>query len=154
VEINIPQPSIFTGSHYRDLSGLEPLPIVKQWIVEGAPEATAKKLMETGDGASFFVWDCTAGSFRWRYAEDEIVCIIAGEVFIMDDVNSRERRLGEGDMAFFPAGSSALWRVPVRVRKLALFQREVLIVRAWKSLKRRWPRIVARRYARLSRVLK
>ncbi len=146
MEINVPRPSIFISSYYRDLIGLEPLPIVKEWIVEGAPDATAKMLMETSDGTSFaIVWDCTAGSFRWRYAEDETVCLIAGEVFITDDDSGQERRLGEGDMAFFPAGASALWRVPARVRKLAVFQRKPFIARARNSLRRRWTGIIAHR---------
>jgi uncharacterized cupin superfamily protein len=138
VEINIPRPSIFSSSYYRDLIGLEPLPLVKEWIVEGAPQATAKMLMEMRGGNAFaIVWDCTAGSFRWRYAEDETICIISGEAFIMDDDSGLERRIGQGDMAFFPAGSSALWRIPACVRKLAVFQRKLFIVRAWNSLKRR-----------------
>jgi uncharacterized cupin superfamily protein len=140
-KIHDPQPAIFASSYYRDLTGLEPSPIVKDWIVEGAPEATARMLMEARDGISYtVVWDCTAGSFRWRYGRDETVFIVSGEVFITDD-SGEERRLGEGDMAFFPAGSSAMWRVPTRVRKLAVLRRItvphslVFILRAWNSLK-------------------
>lgn len=140
-KIHETRPSVFAGGYYRDLSGLESWPIAKDWIIEGAPEATAKYLMETHDGTSFtVVWDCTAGSFRWHYGQDETVYIVSGEVFIRDD-SGEERRLGEGDMAFFPAGSSALWRIPKRVRKIAVLQRVnfpksvVYILRAWISLR-------------------
>jgi uncharacterized protein len=138
---NNPRPSIFAGSYYRNFDALEPSPIVTDWIIDGAPEATAKYLMETRDGTSFtVVWDCTAGSFRWRYGEDETVYIVSGEVFITDD-GGEERRLAEGDMAFFPAGSSAVWRIPERVRKLAVLNRVsfpkplVSILRTLKSLR-------------------
>lgn len=118
-----PRPSVFAASYHRNLDGLEPCPINKDWIIEGTPEATAKYLMETRDGTAFtVVWDCTAGSFRWHYGKDETVYIVSGEVFITDE-GGEQRRLAAGDMAFFPAGSSAVWRVPQRVRKIAILQR-------------------------------
>jgi hypothetical protein len=46
-----------------------------------------------------------------------------GEVFITE--KSEERRLGQGDMAFFPAGSSCVWRVTDRVRKVAVMRKSL-----------------------------
>jgi uncharacterized cupin superfamily protein len=99
---------------------LSPAPIEPGWIVEGRPEARAKELARSGDGTSVVVaWSCTAGRFRWHYSVDETVHIISGEVFVTKE-DGVERRLGPGDMAFFPAGSSSMWRVPTEVRKLAV----------------------------------
>jgi hypothetical protein len=66
--------------------------------------------------------------------------VVAGEVFITDK-NGEERRLGPGDLGFFPAGTSCIWRVPERVRKIAV-TRETLWrpvgvgLKIWKRLLR------------------
>jgi uncharacterized protein len=118
---------------------LEPAPIVPGWIIEGDPQARAKELARSDDGTSVVVaWSCTAGRFHWHYSVDETVHVISGEVFITND-DGHERRLGPGDMAFFPAGSSSLWRVPCSVRKLAVCRHSLpqplgLALRAWKKL--------------------
>jgi uncharacterized cupin superfamily protein len=49
------------------------------------------------------VWECNAGRFIWDYGVDETVVVISGEVFITAN-GEKEKRLGEGDTAFFPAG--------------------------------------------------
>ena len=104
---------------------LEPNPIPSRWIIEGSPEACAKNLAVSEDGSSWVVaWSCTAGRFVWHYSVDETVHIISGEVFITDEKGS-ERRLGPGDMAFFPSGSSSTWYVPNAVRKLAVCRHSV-----------------------------
>jgi hypothetical protein len=83
-------------------------------------------------------WSCTAGRFAWHYTVEETAHFICGEVFITDEKGD-VRRLGPGDMAFFPAGSSSLWHVPVEVRKLAVC-RHVMprpfghLLRAWNKL--------------------
>jgi uncharacterized protein len=118
---------------------LGPAPIQPGWIVEGKPEARAKELARSGDGTSVVVaWSCTAGRFHWHYSVDETVHIISGEVFVTDE-DGLERRLGPGDMAFFPAGSSSMWHVPSRVRKLAVCRHSLpqplgFALRAWKKL--------------------
>jgi glyoxylate utilization-related uncharacterized protein len=70
------------------------------------------------------VWECTAGRFNWNYNEDEIVMVIAGEVFITTE-NGEERRLSQGEMAFFPAGSSCTWRVSDRIKKIAILRKDL-----------------------------
>ena len=118
---------------------LKPAPIVPGWIIEGDPQAQAKELARSDDGTSVVVaWSCTAGRFHWHYSVDETVHVISGEVFITND-DGHERRLGPGDMAFFPAGSSSLWRVPCSVRKLAVCRHSLpqplgFALRAWKKL--------------------
>jgi uncharacterized protein len=118
---------------------LDPAPINPGWIVEGTPQARARELARSADGTAVVVaWSCTAGRFNWHYTVEETVHVISGEVFVTDE-SGAERRLGPGDMAFFPAGSRSLWRVPVAVRKLAVC-RHVLpkplgfAVRAWRKL--------------------
>jgi len=99
---------------------LDPFPIEPGWVVEGIPEARAKELARSADGTAVVVaWSCTAGLFHWHYGVDETMHVISGEAFITC-LDGTERRLGPGDMAFFPAGSHSLWRVPCAVRKLAV----------------------------------
>ena len=99
---------------------LQDSPIPANWIIEGSPQARAKGLATSADGASWIAaWSCTAGRFNWHYSVDETVSIISGEVLVTDE-KGRERRLGPGDMAFFPAGTHSVWYVPKEVRKLAM----------------------------------
>ena len=65
------------------------------------------------------MWSCTPGRFAWHYAVDEILQIIAGEVFVTDEMG-RIHRLGPGDVAYFPAGSCTVWQVTEEVRKVAV----------------------------------
>ena len=99
---------------------LAPDPIPAHWIIEGTPQARSKRLVQSADGTSMIMaWSCTAGRFNWHYAVDETLHIISGEVFVTDE-NGAVRRLGPGDMAFFPARSRSTWHVPHYVRKLAV----------------------------------
>jgi uncharacterized protein len=117
---------------------LDPAPIEPAWIIEGTPQARARELARSADGTAVVVaWSCTAGRFNWHYGVDETVHVISGEVFVTDE-HGTERRLGPGDMAFFPAGSHSLWRVPVAVRKLAVCRQALpkpvwFAVRAWRK---------------------
>jgi uncharacterized protein len=117
-------------------------PICPDWIVEGEPQARSRRLAESADGtASVMAWSCSAGRFDWRYAVDEAVHIISGEVFVTDH-NGQTKRLGPGDMAFFPAGSSSRWYVPNEVRKLAVCRHNMprlfgTLLRVWNKVARR-----------------
>jgi uncharacterized protein len=134
----MPQPIVFAPPAEVDLG---PAPIHPGWILAGTPEARSKQLVRSSDGASsVMAWSCTAGRFNWHYTVDETVHIISGEVFVTDD-NGEERRLGPGDMAFFPAGSRSTWRVPVAVRKLAVCRQAMPLpfgfaLRVWNRLAR------------------
>jgi uncharacterized cupin superfamily protein len=120
---------------------LDPAPITPAWILDGTPAAHNKRLSTSQDKTSFTVaWECTPGRFNWQYTEDETVYIISGEVFITTK-NGTERRLGPGDMAFFPAGSSCIWRVTKCVRKIAFLRKDMphllgLGIRVWHKLLR------------------
>jgi uncharacterized cupin superfamily protein len=99
---------------------LESAPIVNGWIKSGEPVARNKFLASSSDKmAHIMAWECTPGSFDWHYSEDETCVITSGEVFITQ-ANSQERRLGPGDMVFFPAGCLCHWRVTSKVRKVAI----------------------------------
>jgi hypothetical protein len=78
--------------------------------------------------------------FEWVYGEDEIVYIISGKVFIFTS-DGIERCLAAGDVAFFPGGSSCIWRVTETVRKVAIVRKDLpqLIgvgIRAWHKVLR------------------
>ena len=91
---------------------LRPLPIKPEWILGGSPEAWYKDVAISRDGMSeLVVWECSAGLFEWHYKKDESLIVISGEAFVTTE-NYRELRLGPGDVAFFPAGTSSTWRVP------------------------------------------
>ena len=51
---------------------LEAEPIPEDWILDGEPQARAKKMSMSRDWtSSIVVWDCTAGTFHWHYDQDE-----------------------------------------------------------------------------------
>ena len=95
-------------------------PIRPHWVIEGSPQVRSKRVAESVDGtSSVMVWASSAGKFNWYYAVEETLHIISGEVFVSDE-KGEVRRLGPGDMAFFPAGSRSTWHVPHHVLKLAV----------------------------------
>jgi len=108
-----------------DKAQLEPAPIRPEWILEGTPVAMCKQLsghkFGWGDACH---WSCTAGKFRWHYGWDETVMFLEGEVTITDD-NNNVYQGKPGTSLFFPAGTSAVWEIPVYIRKLAFNQKPV-----------------------------
>jgi uncharacterized cupin superfamily protein len=115
-------------------------PIRADWIVDGEPQARRSVLAKSQDRTSYMMsWECTPGRFNWHYPQDETVVIVSGEVFIAAD-GKGERRLGPGDFAFFPAGTSATWRVTATVRKIAHLREPiafplVLLMLGWRRVK-------------------
>jgi uncharacterized protein len=104
---------------------LTPAPISPDWILAGTPRARSKVLATSRDRTmSIMTWECTAGRFNWHYNQDEMVIVVSGEVFIIND-KGEERRLGQGDIAFFPAGSSCTWRVTDRIKKIAVLRKDL-----------------------------
>jgi uncharacterized cupin superfamily protein len=120
---------------------LEPQPIPKDWILSGTPVARSRSLSRSRDLASSIgVWDCTAGSFRWHYKQDETILVISGEAFLVSD-NGEERRFGPGDVGFFPAGTTRTWRVNDHLRKVAVLRETIgrplgFCLKVWKRLLR------------------
>jgi uncharacterized cupin superfamily protein len=118
----VPKPVVFAAP--ADVK-LDPAPIPASWIIEGNPQASSVQLAASADGAStIMAWACTAGRFKWHYTVDETIHIISGEVYVTDEKDN-VRRIGRGDMAFFPAASVSTWYVPDRVRKLAVCRQSI-----------------------------
>lgn len=101
---------------------LDAAPIEPSWVLAGVPVARAKTLAATADGRSeTALWDCTAGQFRWHFGVDETVHVLAGEV-VVTSPSGATSTLREGDVAFFPAGTSSVWTVESYVKKLAFLR--------------------------------
>ena len=104
---------------------LKPAPIAPNWIIEGQPEARAATLAITADGtSSVMAWSCSAGRFTWNYSFDETLHIISGEAFVTNE-KGEVRRIGAGDMVFFPAGSRSNWYIPHEIRKIAFCRQQM-----------------------------
>ena len=102
---------------------MTPAQINPDWVLEGRPITSAAEIAHTDDGSTkVYVWQTTASKFHWNYESDEIVQILDGEVFVADG-DGPERRLGPGDVAFFPVGARTTWRVPDHLRKIATLKR-------------------------------
>ena len=131
--------SIFVTA--TDSVRLEESPISRDCILAGAPEARSTMLARSQDRTSHIMaWECTAGEFVWHYAEDETIVVISGEAFVTDEAGM-ERRLAEGHVALFPAGSSSRWRVTRTIKKIAMLRKDLppplgIGVRAWHKLLR------------------
>src|SRR5207247_11344637 len=92
------------------------------WIHAAKAKKWSKEQALSYDPTSYvMVWDCTAGRFNWQYNKDETLVVISGEAFISDQ-NGGERRIGPGDIVFFQAGTSAAWRVPNYIKKVAFLR--------------------------------
>ena len=114
-------------------------PIPANWIIEGAPQVRSLRVAESADGtSSVMVWSCTPGRFNWHYTVDETLHVISGQVLVTDE-KGEVRRLGPGDMAFFPAGSRSVWQVVEPLRKLAVCRHSMprplgYALRAWNKM--------------------
>ncbi len=68
------------------------------------------------------MWDCTAGEFRWFFGWTKRCIFWEGEVHVTAEDGSVSI-LRAGDVAYFPAGTWATWRVDDYVRKVAFMRR-------------------------------
>ena len=118
---------------------VEAKPITPEWVLSGTPMSRTQALARSNDFTSnMVIWECSAGSFNWIYRQDEYLVVVSGEAFIKEG-EGQECRLGPGDFGFFPAGSTCTWRVPDRVRKVAIVRETLwrpigLGLKAWKKL--------------------
>jgi uncharacterized protein len=121
--------------------GASTAPIFPGWVLNGTPSTRAWNVTRSHDRRSnIVVWECTAGSFEWHYNSDETAVVVSGEVFITNE-RGEEQRLGPGDLGFFPAGTSCIWRVPEHVRKIAVLRQPIwlplaFVLWAWNKLLR------------------
>lgn len=96
--------------------------IPADWVLSGNPETRTKLLVRTHDFlAQVVIWECGAVSYKWHYNSDEAYIVISGEGFMTDE-KGNEHRFGAGDVAFFPAGTSATWRHPDHFKKVAVLK--------------------------------
>jgi uncharacterized protein len=120
-------------------ASLLPAPIPPEWILAGKPEARNTTLATTQDRtSSIIVWECTAGRFEWHFSKDETLIVISGEMFVTTE-SGEEKRLGLGDVGFFPAGCSCSARIDDHVRKIAVLRTDLPLplsigARAWHRL--------------------
>lgn len=109
-------------------------PIRPEWILDGEPRARSTVWVTSTDTTtSSFVWDCTAGRFRWHFTEDETLHVIEGSVTVRVD-GQEPVTLGAGDAALFRAGTWAEWRVDDYVRKHAVLRLPAPRPAVWLSL--------------------
>ena len=100
-------------------------PVRNEWIIEGEPEARSAVISTSADGQAFtVVWECSPGIFRWHYDYDETIHFIEGSV-TFDDGKGTTRTVGAGEVVYFPKGSSVIWNVHARVRKLAVCRKSL-----------------------------
>jgi len=104
---------------------LDAAPISRDWVLDGKPETRSKELARSHDRTSYVT----------HYSKDETLVVISGEAFISDE-NGVERPIGPGDVVFFQAGTSAAWRVPNYIKKVAFLRHTMprtlgLCVIAW-----------------------
>jgi hypothetical protein len=100
-------------------------PINRDWIEGGDPRASLAILAFSDDRAtSTILWECTAGKFTWRYAIDETIYFLDGEVMISIG-GKPAKRYGAGDSIHFSRGAVATWEVQTFIRKVA-FCRSVM----------------------------
>lgn len=119
-------------------------PIDPSWLVEGASTSEAAEVVRTDNGIEVYLWRTTRTHYRWVHGSDEVMTILQGEVFVRSDGDPEgaERRLGPGDVAFFPAGARTVWRVPDRLLKVSTLVRPLprtaaVAVRTLRKVKRR-----------------
>jgi uncharacterized cupin superfamily protein len=118
---------------------LEPGSVPSEWLLGGQPGTRSKFLGKTRDQLAVVVlWECGAASFKWHYRKDEVLFVLSGEAFILDEKGG-ERRLGPRDVAFFSAGTDATWHIPDHLRKIAVLKTSIwsplgLFLKAWVKL--------------------
>lgn len=123
---------------------LNDAPLPSGCVISGHPRARNRMLSGSTDGlAATFLWDCTAGRFRWFYDVDETIYLLTGAVTIADASGTRHH-LKAGDTFFFPAGTHFEWFVDSYVRKIAflhspLSRRILLLRRLHRALGRLMP---------------
>jgi uncharacterized protein len=101
---------------------LEPDRIPAEWLLSGPAEVRSKILGISPDKLAYAIlWECGAASYRWHYGRDEAYIVLSGEG-VMTDENGVDHNFGPGDVAFFPAGTKAVWRHPDHFRKIAVLK--------------------------------
>ncbi|GAA1462724.1 cupin domain-containing protein [Williamsia maris] len=126
-------------------------PIRPEWVVEGDPVARIHEWTISSDLLSTTaIWSCTAGTFRWFSATEELIHILEGAV-VVTDLSGQEVELTPGRAAVLTAGQWTTWTIDDHVKKHAVWKTAVptpvrLFWRALSALRR-----IARGGARIVR---
>jgi uncharacterized cupin superfamily protein len=111
---------VVATTRVHGLADLQDDPIPLHDVLSGQPRARSHSWAVSADRTTtHWLWDCTAGSFRWWFAHDESVCIVEGSVRVQVD-GDEPVTLNAGDAAYFPAGRWSTWTVDAYVRKHAV----------------------------------
>jgi len=90
-------------------------------VIDGSPQesGSGKLGVAKDNGAYAAIWECTPGKFSWSYGDDEIVFVLEGRATLWHDAMPQELRAG--DLVTFHAGSTVIWDIHEKVRKVAFF---------------------------------
>jgi uncharacterized cupin superfamily protein len=96
---------------------LENQRVAPSWILDGHPSFRGVVYAHSPDDRTFSgVWECVGPTrLRWHYDLDETVYILDGAADVEHE--GKLQLLRPGSVAFFPAGSTAVWSVPNHVKK-------------------------------------
>ncbi len=96
-------------------------------VREGKPRSKTQWISRSSDGGvATGIWECSAGTFGWYFAVDEIVHVLDGEATVTHD--GKKVELKAGSVAYFPIGAQTEWCVPRRLRKLFVHREPAAIV--------------------------
>jgi uncharacterized protein len=117
-------------------TAMMPVPIDPTWVRSGTPKVSMNVTAVSPDGRTVSgLWACEGPTtFEWHFGTDETVVVLEGGVEI--DYLGQRFTLRAGDSATFRAGTTAVWHVPERVKKMFTLQRASLPLRAWRRVAR------------------
>lgn len=99
-----------------------PMPLPAAWVEAGEPAPRGQvALRGLAGGAATGTWECGPGRFAYTHATHETILVLEGDVTITTP-DGRATTLGPGAFAHFPAGLTATWDVPERLRKAFFLQ--------------------------------
>lgn len=92
-------------------------PITADRVVEGAPQSRAQVIYTSASGEFCSgIYECTQGSWRISYTEDEFCTLIEGSVRLTSDTGETAIYTAP-DSFLIPAGYSGIWQAVTPLRK-------------------------------------
>lgn len=119
-------------------TAMTPVPIDPSWVRSGTPKVSMNVTAVSPDGRTVSgLWACDGPTtFEWHFGSDETVVVLEGSVDI--EYLGQRFTLRAGDTATFRAGTTAVWHVPERVKKMFTLQHARAPLRAWRRVVRAW----------------
>ena len=104
------------------------------WVKSGTPNFRGTETARAADGSgSTGLWACDGPStFEWRFASDETVHLLEGQVHV--EYLGRHFTLNPGDTATFHFGTRAVWHVPQHAKKVFVLHQPGRLVRLWRKV--------------------